>query len=62
VNMRGTPKPGDIEDFFYTGHDAFVSDVAATEVDGRTVIASGDSKGNVRFWGLDTPDRRSKLG
>ncbi|MFI7544779.1 WD40 repeat domain-containing protein [Actinoplanes sp. NPDC049599] len=62
VNMRSTPKPGDIETFFYTGHDAHVFDVAATDVDGRTVIASGDGKGNVRFWGLDTPDRRSKLG
>ena len=61
VNMRHPAEPGDIDEFFYTGHDARVFGMAATEVDGRTVIASGDTKGNLRFWGLDTPDQRATL-
>ncbi|MBM0276783.1 WD40 repeat domain-containing protein [Micromonospora tarensis] len=48
---------GRLDEFRYTGHSENVCCVAAAEVDGRTIVASGDSKGNLRFWGLDTSER-----
>ncbi|MEV4702112.1 WD40 repeat domain-containing protein [Actinoplanes sp. NPDC049316] len=41
----------------YDGHRANVTCVAATEVAGRTVVASGDSGNALRFWDPDTLDR-----
>ncbi|MGC4795632.1 WD40 repeat domain-containing protein [Micromonospora saelicesensis] len=46
-----------LDEFQYTGHSANVCCVATAELDGRTIVASGDSTGNMRFWDLDTPER-----
>jgi WD40 repeat protein len=46
-----------IQESEYTGHRARVSCLAAAEVDGRTIVASGDQGNDVHFWDLDTRDR-----
>jgi len=46
-----------IKDFEYTGHGAHVTCSAATEIDGRTVVASGDTGNGLHFWNLDTGER-----
>jgi WD40 repeat protein len=46
-----------VKEFEYAGHRSFVSCSAATEVDGRTVVASGDSGNGLHFWDLDTGER-----
>ena len=52
--MRLTGGTGDAE---YGGHDSIVTCVAATEVAGRTVVASGDSGNALHVWDLDTLER-----
>ncbi|MFG1607702.1 WD40 repeat domain-containing protein [Actinoplanes sp. NPDC049265] len=42
----------------YTGHAADVTCVAAVEVAGRTVVASGDLGNGVHIWDLETRERR----
>jgi hypothetical protein len=44
-------------EFEYSGHRASVECVAAVEVDGRTVVASGDRGNALHFWYLDTGER-----
>nr|WP_221381893.1 WD40 repeat domain-containing protein [Actinoplanes polyasparticus] len=46
-----------IKDFEYTGHGAYVTCSAATEIDGRMIVASGDSGNGLHFWNLDTGER-----
>ena len=41
----------------YTGHRASVKCLAATEVDGRTIVASGDQGNSLHFWDLSTRQR-----
>jgi hypothetical protein len=40
-----------------TGHRASVKCLAAAEVGGRTVVASGDQGNSLHFWDLDTRER-----
>ncbi|PRY27677.1 WD40 repeat protein [Pseudosporangium ferrugineum] len=49
-------KPGESPEFCYTWHGAPVTGVATAEVNGRTIVASGDRGGSLRFWDLDAPD------
>ncbi|MET0493527.1 MAG: hypothetical protein ABW000_10405 [Actinoplanes sp.] len=58
VMDAGVGNAADVGEFRYTGHGAYVLCVAAAEVVGRTIVASGDGAGHLRFWDLDTPDRR----
>ncbi len=53
------PFEADGEKSEYTGHRAAVKCLAAAEVDGRTVVASGDQGNSLHFWDLDT---REPLG
>ncbi|MDI6104608.1 hypothetical protein QLQ12_39060 [Actinoplanes sp. NEAU-A12] len=41
----------------YTGHRAAVRCLAAAEVDGRTIVASGDRGNGLHFWDLETRER-----
>jgi hypothetical protein len=49
----------DITDFEYAGHRASVTCSAAAQVDGRTIVASGDTGNGLHFWNLDTGRRLS---
>lgn len=49
------PLEADGEKSEYTGHRAAVTCLAATEVDGRTIVASGDRGNGLRFWDPGDP-------
>jgi WD40 repeat protein len=51
------PFAADGEKSGYTGHRAAVQCLATAEVDGRTIVASGDRGNGLHFWDVDTCER-----
>jgi hypothetical protein len=54
VAMNPYRTGGAVEEFQYSAHSTTVTCIATMELDGRTVVASGDRGNAVHFWDLAT--------